>query len=98
MINKIQRQVLGLNLKVRKTKQPNGDSASKNLRMRLSLRAVSSRFIFLSSAGIKGVHHYHPFLWQTSMATEIKVVTTAPSVRMIRESVILSEFQASFIY
>ena len=30
------------------------------LRMRLNLKPVSSHFIFLSRAGIKGVHHYCP--------------------------------------
>lgn len=35
----------------------NHDPASRNLKLRLCLRAVSSHLIFLSRAGIKGVHH-----------------------------------------
>ena len=36
----------------------NGDPAFRNFRMRLCLRAVSSCFIVLSRAEIKGVHHW----------------------------------------
>ena len=39
---------------------PNDDPASRNLKLKLCLRAFSSHLIFLSSAGIKGLHHYHP--------------------------------------
>ena len=62
---KAQRLILGFNLTVRNAKQPatatstsvrNDNPASKNLRMRLCLRAVSSCFIILSRAGIKGMH------------------------------------------
>ena len=38
----------------------NGDPASRDLRMRLCIGAVSSHLIFLSRAGIKGIYHYHP--------------------------------------
>ena len=37
----------------------NGNPASRNLRMRLGLRTVSSRFTILSSSEIKGVHYWH---------------------------------------
>ncbi|KAH0519757.1 Zinc finger FYVE domain-containing protein 9 [Microtus ochrogaster] len=58
-------KILGFSLKIRKAKQPTtgsyiylrlkmGDPASTK-----SLIPVSSRFIFLSSAVIKGVHHQH---------------------------------------
>ena len=60
---KIQRQKLGLNMKVRKAKQSplaltstsvqNGNPASRSLRMRLCLRAVSFNLIILFSAGIQ---------------------------------------------
>ena len=80
---KTQRQKLGFNLKVRKAEKPLaltstsvriGDPASRNLRMRLCVRAVSSCFIILSSAGIKGVHHDHPVPMTTIVATEIRGV------------------------
>ena len=52
--------------------------------MRLCVRVVSSRFIFLPNTGIKGVHHYRRFLWQTTVATGIKVcVRTAWFVKLI---------------
>ena len=60
-IIKTQRQILGFNLKTRKAKQSatgSYDPASRNLRMRLRLRAVSSCFIMLSRAGIKDLHHW----------------------------------------
>ena len=41
------------------TSVQNDDLAFMNLRMRLSVRAVSSHFIILSSSGIKGVHHWN---------------------------------------
>ena len=62
---------MGFNLKVRKAKQPvtacclyfnitvcDGDPASRNLRMRLCLRALSFSLIFLSKARIKSVYYY----------------------------------------
>ena len=64
---KTQRQILGFNLKTRKTKLPvTGSYLDLSLKivilppgnLRMRLRAVSSRFIILSSSEIKGVQHY----------------------------------------
>ena len=52
----------------------NGDSASKNLRMRFCVTAVSSCLIVLSSTGIKACTTTIQFLWQTSVTTGIKGV------------------------
>ena len=70
-IIKIQRQIFGFNLKIRKAKwtapgfylylRPKwAILPPRILRLRLSWRAVSSHFIFFSSAGIKGEHHHCP--------------------------------------
>ena len=70
-IIKTQRQILGFNLKIRKTKQP-ATGSYLNLgqkmvilplqifRLRLSVRPVSPCLTFLASAGIKGTYHLCP--------------------------------------
>ena len=109
MINKNSGSEIGVQPEDRKSKadshwllpQPQSEIASCILesQKRLCLRAVSSHFIFLSRAGIKGMHHYSQFLWQTSVALGLKVcVTTAWSVRLISVAVLFSDLQASFIY
>ena len=68
--------------------------------MKLTLGAVSSHFIFLSRAGIKGVHHYRPvFYGKLVWLLGLNVcVTTAWSVRLTSRAVLFSDLQASFIY
>ena len=106
---KTQRQILRFNLRSEKqNSQPlvltstsfqNGDLASGNLRMRLCLRAVSSHLIFHSSAGFKGIHLYHTrfcgkLVWLLGL---MMCVTTAWSVRLTSEAILLSDLQANFI-
>ena len=68
---KTQRQILGFNLKTRKAKQSATGSylhLSQKIvilppgmhRIILRLKPISYHFIFVSTAGMNGVHHYCP--------------------------------------
>ena len=72
--------------------------------MRLYLRTVSSRFIILSTSGIKDMHTgikdmHRPVSMAASVATGIKSVCYRCLVcKADQRGVLLSDLQAGFIY